>query len=457
MTDRVIRVAAGDDDVAAAGALTAEAYHADGLIDDGDEYLEELLDAARRAREATLLVALVPADPWHERDDDASDEADDGAPRAGVALRAAARTRGRSHTAGMALVGTVTLAPAGSSYAEIADPGEVEVRMLAVAPEARRRGIAEALTRAAMLEAVSLGAERVVLSTLDAMKTAHRLYDRLGFVRLPERDWHHEGVALRVYTWAVPRGPGVRVETAMWRPREVREVGGWRVGLSGGFTRRANSVVALAEPEDVPASIDEVERIYAGHRLPATFRVCAQSRPDDLDDLLRERGYRDVSHTLVMVRESLEEGVVPAAEDPEPGALGTLDEVSRVVTDEPDEEWLSGWLAVRTAHPVDHELAAAVLSGVRAVYVRALDAGATIGVVRAALVGDWVGLSCLGVHPDARRQGIGRALTIEALRVAAERGACHAFLQVQESNESAIALYGQLGFAPAERYHYRER
>lgn len=305
----------------------------------------------------------------------------------------------------------------------------------------------------------------MVLSALDAMSTAHRLYDRLGFVRVPERDWHHEGVALRVYTWDVPHGPGARVETAMWRPREVRDVGGWRVGISGGFTRRANSVVALAEPDDVLASIDEVERVYAGEGRPPIFRVCAQSMPEDLDDMLRGRGYRDVAHTLVMVRESLEPLAAPGADDAAHGSVGARDggfsdRVFYVVADSPDEEWLSGWLAVKTPHPVDHELAAAVLSGARAVYMRAQDrtaAAATVGVIRAALEEDWVGLSCLMVQPDARRRGIGRALTVEALRVAVGRGARHAFLQVQESNESAIALYGQLGFTPAERYHYRER
>lgn len=425
-SDVEIRVATGADDIAAAGALTAEAYHADGLIDDGSEYAGELADAARRAREATVLVALVPADA-----------APDGGP---------------GRPARKVLVGTVTLAPAGTSYAEIAEPGELEVRMLAVAPEARRRGIAEELTRATMLEAVTLDARRVVLSTLDTMTSAHRLYERLGFVRTPERDWHHDGVVLRVYTWEPPHGPGTRVETAMWRPRQVRDVGGWQVGLSGGFTRRANSVVALAEPDDVPASIDEVERLYAEQGLPSIFRVCAQAMPEDLDDLLRERGYRDVAHTLVMVRDRLDEPVPDLPGDPDDVA-----QVTYTAAHEPDDEWLAGWLAVRSADPVDRALAAGVLGGVRAIYVTAREAGAVVGGVRAALVHEWVGLSCLTVHLDARRRGIARGLTVEALRLAASGGARHAYVQVEESNQAAMALYWQLGFTPAERYHYRER
>ena len=43
-----IRVARPDD-VVAVGALTAEAYVADGLLEDDDDYAAELRDAQRRA------------------------------------------------------------------------------------------------------------------------------------------------------------------------------------------------------------------------------------------------------------------------------------------------------------------------------------------------------------------------------------------------------------------------
>jgi ribosomal protein S18 acetylase RimI-like enzyme len=420
MPDLLIRVAT-DDDVAAAGALTAQAYHTDGLVTDGDDYVDELMDAVRRAREASLLVALTPTDTAQ----DVGGE-DDDVP---------------------ALVGTLTIAPAGTSYAEIAEPGEVELRMLAVAPWARRRGIAEALMRAAMREAVTLRARRVVLSTLEEMSSAHRLYDRLCFTRVPDRDWHHEDVALRVYTWDVPPGPGARAEAAVWPPREVHDVDGWRVGLAGGFTRRANSVLALSEPRDVKAAVREVEKIYARAGQPAVFRVCAQSEPWDLDDVLAGRGYREVAPTLVMVRSGLAEVALPFES---PG-------LEVVVSQTPDEAWLSRWLDVKSSAPVDHEVAAGLVSGSPALYLTARDGYGPVAVIRAALVDDWVALSCLAVDTRARRRGIGRALTRAALHEAVERGARQAFLQVEESNEAAIEMYADLGFTPAERYHYRQR
>ena len=44
------------------------------------------------------------------------------------------------------------------------------------------------------------GASRVVMSTLPRMRSAHRIYERAGFVRLPERDWSPaEGIDLITY------------------------------------------------------------------------------------------------------------------------------------------------------------------------------------------------------------------------------------------------------------------
>ena len=87
------------------------------------------------------------------------------------------------------IVGTVTYVDPGSPLAEVATQGEAEIRTLAVAPAASGEGIGEALTRAMIDLARDGGFGSVVLSSSTTMRAAHRLYERLGFVRLPERDW----------------------------------------------------------------------------------------------------------------------------------------------------------------------------------------------------------------------------------------------------------------------------
>jgi ribosomal protein S18 acetylase RimI-like enzyme len=77
---------------------------------------------------------------------------------------------------------------------------EAAVRMLVVDPAAQGRGIGALLMTECIERARAAGKQRMVLSTSTVMKAAHRLYDRLGFTRLPERDWSPApGVDLLVY------------------------------------------------------------------------------------------------------------------------------------------------------------------------------------------------------------------------------------------------------------------
>ncbi len=167
MAEPLIRPAR-EADLAAVGALTIEAYRADGLVADTDAYAAHLADAVARFRDAELLVAVDASD--------GAEGADDG------------------------LLGSVTVVLPGTPLAEVSEPGEAEFRMLSVAAAARGRGVGEALVRAVLDRARALGADRVVLSSAEQMRAAHRLYERLGFTRLPERDWSPlPGVKLLAY------------------------------------------------------------------------------------------------------------------------------------------------------------------------------------------------------------------------------------------------------------------
>ncbi|HEY7223461.1 MAG TPA: GNAT family N-acetyltransferase [Micromonosporaceae bacterium] len=144
----VIR-AATPDDFAAIAELTVEAYEADGQLGPETTYRSTLANVAGRASAGQILVAVEGCD----------------------------------------VLGAVLLVWPGSVYSELAGAGEAEFRMLAVAPKAQRRGIGERLVRACLDHARAGGAERVVISARDFVEAAQRLYARMGFIRLPERDW----------------------------------------------------------------------------------------------------------------------------------------------------------------------------------------------------------------------------------------------------------------------------
>ena len=105
-----------------------------------------------------------------------------------------------------ATLGTVTFVAEGGRYGEIARDGEAEFRMLAVDPAAQGRGIGAALTRHVLDESRRLGKRGVVCSTQRTMTAAHRVYERAGMTRAPERDWSPApGVVLLAF--AVTLGP----------------------------------------------------------------------------------------------------------------------------------------------------------------------------------------------------------------------------------------------------------
>jgi len=137
------------EEIPAVGRLTTEVYRAAELGD--EEYLEHVGRADDRALRACLLVA--------QGDDSGS------------------------------LLGTITLAVAGGDYADIAQPDEAELRMLAVAPAAGGRGIGRRLVDTCHERAAAAGARQMVCSVEEQNARALRFYARLGYLRAPDRDW----------------------------------------------------------------------------------------------------------------------------------------------------------------------------------------------------------------------------------------------------------------------------
>ena len=152
-------VAAGPEDYDRIAELTVGVYVDGGLA--SPAYAPELADVPHRAERAELLVAR------------------DGEGR---------------------IVGSVALVLTGDFGNVTSSDDEAAFRMLVVDPAAQGRGIGELLVRTCLDRARAAGKRRMVLSTDPRMTAAHRLYRRLGFTRLPERDWTPEpGIDLQVY------------------------------------------------------------------------------------------------------------------------------------------------------------------------------------------------------------------------------------------------------------------
>lgn len=142
-----------DDEAALVGAVVRRAYEADFELT--EDYLAEIEAVADRAREHEVWVAA----------DAANGE----------------------------VLGTVTTPRAGRRMSAVArHADELDFRFLGVSAAARGRGVGEALVRHVMELAASRGIRRVVLNTGPQMAAAQRLYERLGFERLDDREFTFE-------------------------------------------------------------------------------------------------------------------------------------------------------------------------------------------------------------------------------------------------------------------------
>ena len=101
------------------------------------------------------------------------------------------------------IVGSVALFPAKIDAYEglVKELDYPEIRMLAVTPLARGKGVAEALVSECIQRAKVQGFQSVGLHTADFMKSAMGLYERLGFERLPQFDFEpaNDGIIVKAY------------------------------------------------------------------------------------------------------------------------------------------------------------------------------------------------------------------------------------------------------------------
>jgi len=259
----------------------------------------------------------------------------------------------------------------------------------------------------------------------------------------------------------VPARPSVRLRAtaeeaerralSSWRPREHTALGDWVLRAAGGYTARANSVLAVGDPRvPLPQAIAVVRSYYASRRLPAWAQVVVGSEPEaglvDAGWTTARPGEDDTVFALAPVAQAAR-GLRPLLPATPPRA--------QVEATLPD-----GWLAAEPLAAAAADAARAVLEGAGETgFVSLHDWSGTTLVAkgRVALTSGadpWAGVSDVWVHPDHRRQGLGLVVMDEMLTWAAERGVGTVFLQVRADNPEARALYAKLGFVDHHRYRY---
>ncbi|WP_328462208.1 GNAT family N-acetyltransferase [Actinoplanes sp. NBC_00393] len=269
-----------------------------------------------------------------------------------------------------------------------------------------------------------------------------------GTVRVPLREVHR---AKRVPPARRARAAEViALELAAdeaW-PAPVRSrLGGWILRAADNWTGRANSALAVGDPDrPLEAAIDAVAAWYTDRgQQPLINTPMPLAAP--VNAALDERGWTARPLTLVQTAPLAPLLAAPARADLPPVDLA----------DNPTDEWYAMVAEHKGTLP---GTALRILNGVpEKVFAHVRDAdGDLIAVARGAVTGPdrWLGLSLVQTAPAARRRGLARHVVRAVAGWAAQRGATRAYLQVEERNQPAVTLYGRLGFSTHHTYLTRE-
>ncbi|MEU4779279.1 GNAT family N-acetyltransferase [Micromonospora sp. NPDC023633] len=227
-------------------------------------------------------------------------------------------------------------------------------------------------------------------------------------------------------------------------PAAVRgRLGDWRLRAADGWTGRANSALPVGDPDrPLPAALDAVERWYADLGQPPMVNTplpLAAPVGAELD----ARGWG--GRPPVLVQTVPLAGLSPAA--PEPTGAPPVELAAG-----PSDDWLAVAAGRKGGLP---DAARHVLTAVDQVRFAHVYAGGTLLAIGRGTVtgqGRWLGLSLVEVLPEARRQGLAGRIIRALAAWGAATGASHAFLQVEQRNTPAVALYRSLGFTTHHTY-----
>jgi ribosomal protein S18 acetylase RimI-like enzyme len=260
-----------------------------------------------------------------------------------------------------------------------------------------------------------------------------------------------------------------RIAARTWPAPRTEPLGGWLLRFGEGFTSRANTALVTGDPgTDLPTALDRVTAWYrALHRRPAVQLPLPAAA--DVDAHLEAAGWPADPTVHVLTASLADVTTGGPAEAATGGAAGAgaagAAALDLAITREPAEDWLAMAGARKGSLPA---AARAILTGPEQrafAEIRhpgetgeageAGHAGRLVAIGRGAISDGWLGITLVEVVPELRRRGLARWVLRALVDWAAGHGATDAFLQVEEHNEAARALYRGAGFRLHHTYRYR--
>lgn len=234
-----------------------------------------------------------------------------------------------------------------------------------------------------------------------------------------------------------------------WPALRSYEYDGWVLRLSGGYTKRANSINPLTSIEEgkipIETKITYCKELFEKEGLPVVYKLTNSSQNNLLDECLQDKGYQKIDTTSVRVLNL--------------DSLSFEHNNEVIIEKDLSDRWLKGY--VKSNH-ISEEIAQNLLEPMlnkivgKTIYVSIMVGGQAVAFGYGVVDQGYVGLFDILVDKQFRGLGHSKKIMNTILSQAKDLGADKAYLQVVVGNHIAESLYHKLGFREVYQYWYRK-
>jgi N-acetylglutamate synthase len=238
-----------------------------------------------------------------------------------------------------------------------------------------------------------------------------------------------------------------RATLAAVAPESIAEQGAWLLPFDSGSVGRAKSAVPWQHTGDAadPSCLDIIEDHYAQCGQRAALRLPDVSSFAAMRAALRRKGYSAYQPSLVQT------GTVQAM-----GAVADNLPLAHSVQLSMTTD--ARWHCTQLNEGLDTQDEASRVARMRRVagmqFAGVYDAGHTLAVGAVLYSHGWGSVHGLRTAPGRRGQGLAAQVLAALANALVQQGCERVFLQVEEGNAPALALYQRAGFCTAWRYQY---
>jgi ribosomal protein S18 acetylase RimI-like enzyme len=237
------------------------------------------------------------------------------------------------------------------------------------------------------------------------------------------------------------------IERATFRavpPQRLVTLDDWLVGLDDGTVGRVHSAVPIRHDAQVERELDAVLQAFAQAGRAPVFRIPRLTAFDAMRPRLAGHGLHGGKPTLTMT-------------GPIAGLAGLPAGAAVDMAETPGEDWSAVFLG-EGFDPVDGASRLAILRrATSSLFAGVRIDGVLAAVGSACFAQGWCSVHGMRTLPAFRARGCARSILSAFGREARDRGVERAFLQVEQGNEKAQALYRRAGLGDAWVYEYWKR